>query len=277
MTEENKISNSQTTRVLKLINEMTLFDDDLMTLVFNQNVPAIELLLRIVLGRKITVKEHSVQVEFRNPISDGRNITLDVVAVESNGAEIDIEVQGNSTGAHVRRARYHSAALDYRMLRKNQEFNQLRDSYVIFIYKHDKFGKGLPIYKASRFVEETGEPLEDGSHIIYVNGAYKGNDAIGKLMHDFNSLTAEGMNYKELAAGVHHFKETEKGRDTMCESVKQYAKEYAEEYAKECTMNNNMEQVKNVMSKLNYTLEEALDLLNISGKDRKTIIQQFQK
>ena len=59
----------------------------------------------------------------------------------------------------------------------------------------------------------------------------------------------------------------------MCESVKQYAKEYA----KECTMNNNMEQVKNIMSKLNYTLEEALDLLNISGKDRETIIQQLQK
>ena len=273
MAEENNISSSQNARVSKLIDEMTLFDDDLMTLVFNQNIPAVELLLRIVLGRKVNVKEHSVQVEFRNPISDGRNITLDVVAVDENGVEIDIEVQGNSTGAHVRRARFHSAALDYRMLKKNEEFNKLRDSYVIFIYKHDKFGKGLPIYKASRFVEETGEPLEDGSHIIYVNGTYKGNDEIGRLMHDFNSLTSEGMNYKELAEGIHHFKETEEGRDTMCESVKNYAQEYAEEYAAD----SKVEMVKNLMKNMKLTLEQALNATGITGKERAIITKQLQK
>lgn len=26
----------------------------------------------------------------------------------------------------------------------------------------------------------------DGSHILYVNGKYRGNDEIGKLMHDFS-------------------------------------------------------------------------------------------
>ena len=31
------------------------------------------------------------------------------------------------------------------------------------------------------------------------------------------------MHYKALADSVKHFKETEEGRETMCESVKEYA------------------------------------------------------
>lgn len=36
------------------------------------------------------------------------------------------------------------------------------------------------------------------------------------------------IHYKSLANGVKHFKETEEGREIMCESVKNYAKEYGE-------------------------------------------------
>ena len=47
--------------------------------------------------------------------------------------KIDVEVQGNSEGAHVRRARYHSSMVDSRMLKEGQAFRELKDSYVIFI------------------------------------------------------------------------------------------------------------------------------------------------
>lgn len=52
----------------------------------------------------------------------------------------------------------------------------------------------------------------DGSHIIYVNGSYKGNDDIGRLMNDFNQPNSEKIYYRELAEGVRHYKETEGGR-----------------------------------------------------------------
>ena len=65
--------------------------------------------------------------------------------------------------------------------------------YVIFIYKHDKFGKGLPIYRVERVVFETGEAFDDGSHIVYVNGKYKGDDEIGKLIQDFYSTSPDDM------------------------------------------------------------------------------------
>ena len=97
------------------------------------------------------------------------------------------------------------------MLKESQDFKELKDSYVIFMYKHDKFGKGLPIYHVDRYVRETNEPFDDGSHIIYVNGKYKGDDPIGQLVSDFNQKDAEKMHFKELAIGVKNFKETEEG------------------------------------------------------------------
>lgn len=98
----------------------------------------------------------------------GRNVILDVHALDEDGSEMDIEVQGNSEGAHVKRARFHSSMVDSRMLRAGQKFRELKDSYVIFIYKHDKFQRGLPIYHVDRYVSETREPFGDGAHIVYV-------------------------------------------------------------------------------------------------------------
>lgn len=46
-------------------------------------------------------------------------------------------------------------------------------------------GKGEPIYRVERKILETDEFFDDGSHILYVNGAYRGDSDIGKLMHDF--------------------------------------------------------------------------------------------
>ena len=257
--KNSKVTQNQD-RINKLIDGLTLFDDDLMSRVFDKNIEATELLLRIILERKIKV-------------IGGRNITLDVHALDENGEKMDIEVQGNSEGAHIRRARYHSSVLDSRMLKEGQEFKEIKDSYVIFIYKRDKFQEGLPLYHIDRYVRETGKLFEDGSHIIYVNGNYKGDDEIGYLMQDFHQTDPDNMHYKELSQGVRHFKEVEEGRDTMCEAVQEYAKEYANEYANEKQAAN----VKNLMESAGFTMERALDSLKIQGEEREAIIQLLQK
>ena len=260
-------------RINKLIDGLTLFDDDLMSRVFDKNIEATELLLRIILERKIKVIGVNGQEEMKSAAVGGRNITLDVHALDENGEKMDIEVQGNSEGAHIRRARYHSSVLDSRMLKEGQEFKEIKDSYVIFIYKRDKFQEGLPLYHIDRYVRETGKLFEDGSHIIYVNGNYKGDDEIGHLMQDFHQTDPDNMHYKELSQGVRHFKEVEEGRDTMCEAVQEYAKEYASE----CLKTEKAELVENFMKNMNLTLEQALDAAGIHGEERDAIIQLLQK
>lgn len=299
MTEKLNSSNLRQNprNVNELVNELTLFDDDLMSRVFDKNIKATELLLRIILGKKVRVISVTGQNEMKNHQVGGRSITLDVDAMDENGEEIDIEVQGNSEGAHIRRARYHSSMVDSRMLKEGQAFRELKDSYVIFIYKHDKFRKGLPLYHVERYVGETNEQFRDGSHIIYVNGNYKGNDEIGQLMQDFREKNPECMHYTELAESVKHFKEKEGGREEMSEIVERYinerveerveerVKECVEERVKECVEERVKERVEkektisvqNLMNNMKWTLDQALDALGIKGKERTLITQQLQK
>ena len=265
MTEKLNSSNLRQNprNVNELVNELTLFDDDLMSRVFDKNIKATELLLRIILGKKVKVISVTGQNEMKNHQVGGRNITLDVDAMDENGEEIDIEVQGNSEGAH------DSSMVDSRMLKEGQAFRELRDSYVIFIYKHDKFRKGLPLYHVERYVGETNEQFRDGSHIIYVNGNYKGNDEIGQLMQDFREKNPECMHYTELAESVKHFKEKEGGREEMSEIVERYGDERA--------LMANITSVQNLMNNMKWTLDQALDALGIKGKERTLITQQLQK
>ena len=152
-------------------------------------------------------------------IVDGHNITLDVHAVDKDKKELDIEIQCASCGAHERRARYHSSMMDSGMLKKGQDFKELKDFYVIFIYRHDKFRENLLIYHVDRYVGEAHKPFKDGSHTIYVNGAYRGDAPIGLLIKCFHQATPDMTHYNTLADSAGYFKESNKGRRIMCKAV----------------------------------------------------------
>jgi len=38
-----------------------------------------------------------------------------------------------------------------------------------------------------------------GEDVLYVNGKYRGDDEVGKLMHDFSCTDPDDMNYEILA------------------------------------------------------------------------------
>lgn len=75
------------------------------------------------------------------------------------------------------------------------------------------------MYGADRIVSETEKPLGDGTHIVYVNGAYRDESPIGKLMHDFSCKNPADMYYKPLAEQVRYYKEDAKGVEAMCRIV----------------------------------------------------------
>ncbi len=167
-------------------------------------------------------------------MAGGRSITIDIYAEDGDGKVYDVEVQCRPSGADVHRARFHSSMIDSKMLRENQKFKELHDSYVIFITKTDVVGDGLPMYHVERMFQETGRAFKDGSHIIYVNGNYKNeDDPVGKLMHDFRCTSSDDMYYRELARQVAYFKETEGGQEIMCKGFRELAEELAKELAVE--------------------------------------------
>ena len=54
-----------------------------------------------------------------------------------------------------------------------------------------------------------------------LNGSYKADTPLSRLVHDFNCTDSKDMYYKELAERVRYFKETEKGVTAMCKSMEE--------------------------------------------------------
>lgn len=276
LSAENK-SEERKQELNKTIDGFSLFDDDFMSIVFDRNIEATEFLLNIILERDdMEVIEVIGQREYKNPVIGGRSIRIDIYAKDSSGKIYDIEVQRSDEGADVHRARFNSSMIDTRMLKESQKFKELHESYVIFITKNDVMGSGLPLYHIDRVVKETGISFGDGSHIIYVNGSYQNeDDPIGKLVHDFDCTESSDVIYPILAKQIHYFKETEGGRATMCKAVEELAEKWAVRSAEESRLDTIVNNIKSIMKSTKWTLEQAMDVLELSDEDRETLIKRF--
>ena len=105
-------------------------------------------------------------------------------------------------------------------LEAGQNFDELLESYVIFITRDDVLGYGLPIYHINKKIEEVREDFQDGDHLIYVNAKIKDKEtALGRLMHDLQCRTADEMFSEVLAERVRELKETSKGVEDMCREM----------------------------------------------------------
>ena len=169
-----------------------------------------------------------VQKDYKN--LQGRSAILDCVAKDDKDKRYNVEIQQESEGASPKRARYHSGLLDMNTLNPGQDYEELPESYVIFITRDDVPGKGLPIYHADRVIEETGDMFGDGAHIIYVNSSIQNEDTdLGRLMHDLHCKNADEMYSEILSKRVSELKETEGETGSMCEALEELMKEMRQE------------------------------------------------
>ena len=210
---------------LQRIRGFRLIDDDFMNACFDDNIEGTELILRIILNKPdLSVKSVKTQKVMKNLL--GRDIWLDIDATDSEDTELDIEIQRADKGADRKRARYHSSILDAHLLKPNDDFKDLSETYVIFITENDVIGGNLPIYTIERQITNMGQPFNDGEHIIYVNGEDKNSATeLGKLMHDFFCTDPNDMHFKQLADKVRYFKEDEKGVAAMCKVMEDMREE----------------------------------------------------
>ena len=212
--------------VLERVKNLRLIDDELMTIVFSGDKKATEFLIRILLNRNdLTVTKSMTQIEKHNLF--GRSVKLDVVAEDIFKTEYNIEIQRADEGADPRRIRYHQAMLDSHTLQKGNKFKDLPNPYIIFILEHDMFEKGEAVYRIRKTLDikdESGNnlPFDDGCNIMYVNGDYRGDNALGRLMHDFSTPDADKMYFNELASKVRFHKQDEQGVEMASKIVEEY-------------------------------------------------------
>ena len=191
-------------------------DDTFMRGLFKDDLPLAELVLRIITGKPdLVLTRCETQADMKR-VTGARSICLDAYAMDSTGRKYDIEVQRSDQGADPHRARYHSSVMDVENLDEKQNYKELPDTYVIFITENDYYKAGKPVYLIQNVNLTLKKPFEDGTHILYVNGEYRGDSEIGRLMHDFNCTSADDMNFPLLAEKTRYLKENPKGVSEMC-------------------------------------------------------------
>ena len=214
---------------LERLRSFRPIDDTFMRGLFKDNLPLAELVLRIITGKKdLTLLKCETQADLKR-VTGARSICLDAYAEDSTGKKYDMEVQRSDNGADPHRARYHSSVMDVENLDEKQDYRDLPDTYVIFITEKDYYKAGKPMYVIQNMNLTLNQPFEDGTHILYVNGEYRGASDLGKLMHDFNCTDAEDMYFDLLAEKTRYLKENPKGVNEMCKVMEDLRNEsYAE-------------------------------------------------
>ncbi|MBE6725383.1 MAG: nuclease [Ruminococcaceae bacterium] len=267
MTEEHRVIRPDYAR---RIEAFRLLDDTFLSTVFDNRPKLAEKMLRIVLGRDdIEVLDVKAQVRIPNLLD--HDLVLDILAQDANGKKYDIEVQRSSAGASPQRARYHLALIDARSLTKGSPFTDLRENYVIFFTEEDTRQKNLPLSEVSRLWTDTKEPFGDGSHILYVNGAYQpetGEETeLTKLIHDFRCTAPEEMQIPEIAEQVFYYKRTEGGQEAMCRIMEEFAEEQ-----REATL---IETIKKLMENMKWTADQAMKAIGLPEEEQKKLREKL--
>lgn len=264
---------------LQRLSNLRPIDDDFMRCLFKDNIPLAELVLRILTDKPDLVITGCETQKDMKRLAGARSICLDAYGTDSAGKRYDLEIQRQDKGADPHRARYHSSVLDIENLHTGQEFKELPDTYTIFITELDFFGKNEPFYPIERINLMTGCAFEDGEHILYVNGTYRGNSDIGKLMHDFNCTKADEMNFELLANRTRYLKENPKGVSEMCkimedmrmESRQEGRQEGRREGIKEGIRESAVNTAKKMLAAGKYALEEIAIISGLSPDEVKQL------
>lgn len=251
---------------LQRLKGFCLMDDDFMTKCFEGDPKYIQFVLRIILNKPdLVVVDVRTQVFMENLLN--RSVRLDILATDSTGKKFNIEIQRSDKGAGFQRARFNSSMMDVNLLQKGKDWSALPETWVIFITENDVIGKGLPLYHIGRYIFDTNEKFNDGSHILYVNGSYRDETPIGKLMHDFSCTNPESMYYNVLAERVKFFKESKEGILIMCKVMEDMRNQSLQEGIKRGIAST----VLRMLASGKYALEEIAEISGLTIDEVKAL------
>ena len=133
-------------QVKNVVSTLSLWDDGFFSKCMDGSTEYASLMLSVILGRDdLTVESASAQKWLQSV--EEHSAKLDVLAHDREGNSYDIEMQKDEKGAGRKRARYYSAMMDADALGKGKEYEELPETFVIFITPGDAIGKDQALYE----------------------------------------------------------------------------------------------------------------------------------
>ena len=124
--------------------------------------------------------------------------------------------------------------------------------------------------------EHINEPINDGSHILYVNSSCQDSSMLGQLMQDLHCENADDMFSPVLSKRVRKLKETPEGVAVMCKEMDmlyRLGEERGERRGEKrgeirgerlATARN----ILHIVQKMKISPDEAMDILDIALDER---------
>ena len=199
-----------------------------------QNVKLCKWLLERILKVKIREirypdTEKSISIRL-----DSKAVRLDVYVEDEIGTVYNIEMQTTKghDGELARRTRYYQGMIDMDLLRKGVYYDDLRQTYIIFICTFDLFGLDERIYTfRNRCMEQPEIELGDGTTKIFLNAkGLKGH--VDEDLEDFlqyvDGKPARSRFTQEMAQEVESVKRQDEMRREFVTLYMEYQKQRRE-------------------------------------------------
>ena len=174
--------------------------------------------LEMVLGFSISRIDVSYE---RNMVyhPEYKGIRLDVYAKDQNNKRYNVEMQVKRDVALVKRSRYYHSQMDMELLAAGTSYEELPDTFVIFLCDYDPFGKGLYCYTCGmQCKEDASVECDDGCQTIYLSTKGKNAEKLPESLVRFLKFVAADMEQSEsdfedefvgqLQKSIHNVKES---------------------------------------------------------------------
>ena len=253
-------------------NSLKFSDDFLFCKILTENEELTKELLELILGIKIGKVEVRKQ-EGITPTADGRGIRLDVYAKDDENKVFDVEMQTTRKKNLPKRSRYYQGMMDLNLLKRGEDFQELKESYVIFICMNDPFpGYDRYIYTFETICkEESGLFLGDGTCKVFLNAnGTKGeaSDGLKDFLHLLKNGYGKSRLVKEIEKEVIEANKNEKWR---LEYMTLYMRDM--EKREEGREEQKVNAIMNALKK-GYSITVAADILGCTVEEAQKIADE---
>ena len=198
--------------MVKRFEDLTLQDDFMFCKVM-QNEGLCKALLEMILFDTIgKIAYISIQHSI-NTYEQAKSVRFDVLVQAENGKFYDVEMQVSNERNIPKRIRFYQAAIDISFLDKGNSYNNLNDSFIIFICTFDAIGKNRPVYTFENIcLQDKNISLQDGTKKVIINSeAFKNTE--DKDLKDFLEYLKTGKVNSEFTRRIEAMIQTVKNNE----------------------------------------------------------------
>lgn len=265
-------------KVQAIVQQLNIIDDTLFQKMA-EDIGFCEEVISTVIGQKVIVKKVTPQNSVKN--LQGRSVVLDALCDLESGEECNVEVQKADDDDHQKRVRYNTSCITTNITEPGSKFKNVPNVIGIYISKFDMFKSGKTVYHVDRVVRETGEVVDNGLQEIYANAKIDDGTDVAELMHIFTDKDA--YDFKKLpkvSARKKQFKESEGGKEEVCDLVENYAKECAEEAAQKAAQKAAQEAADSAKrlfeNGVSYEVVRT-SITSLSDEELKSIYERYKR